>query len=137
MSGMGTKIASVKTALFQSPSGLLPEGRFHAKPQPSRVSSVMSQRIPVFLMPRCHFDLRQRARLVDVALETPTRRLWAISPSNGEGTDQRLSEFHALFFHVRSPLRRTMRKRPCCHAFQGDVIRPRRSPGGLELKRQS
>jgi hypothetical protein len=57
------KIASVKTALFQSPFGLLPEGRFYAKPQPSQVSSVMSQRIPIFFMPRCHFDLRQRADL--------------------------------------------------------------------------
>ncbi len=62
MKGGGVwKIASVKTALFQSPSGLLAEGRFHAKPQTSEVSSVMSQRIDAFLMPRCHFDLSQRA----------------------------------------------------------------------------
>ena len=39
------EIANGKTALFPSPSGLLPAGRFHAKPQPSQVSSVRSQRI--------------------------------------------------------------------------------------------
>ena len=60
------KIASVKTALWKEPEGRLEEGRFYAKPQPSQVSSVMSQRIPIFFMARCHFDLRQRVPQSDL-----------------------------------------------------------------------